>query len=298
MNKKMLLVVGLLLTQVGCAYTYIDSGNCGVKTNLSGTDRGIAPKPLGVGRNWYNPLTESIHEFPVYEQNVVWSKAGHEGKGGDESFTISSKESAQISCDVGLTFQLKEERVPHLFGVLRKDIDYISHIWMRNHVREALSKAAENLETMQILGEGKSELLLSAKAQLNKELAEYGIEVKLLSFVNTPRPEAKIQQSIDLTVQSMQAAKQAENKIQQAKAEADQKVEAARGLAESTKIQALAQLEAAASQAKSNELLSKSLTPELVRVKMIEKWDGTLPRFTGDSTPLIQFNDKTEVKGN
>jgi regulator of protease activity HflC (stomatin/prohibitin superfamily) len=143
---------------------------------------------------------------------------------------------------------------------------------------------------MAILGEGKSELLDKAKSKLNKDLEEYGIEFKTLAFSNTPQPEAKIQVSIDESVQAQQRAVAAQNKVLEAKALADQEIEKARGKAESVKIAALAQLEAAASEAKANELLSKSLTSELVRVKMIEKWDGALPKFSGESTPLISFD--------
>lgn len=70
---KNLLYILILAGFSGC-YRYIDSGHVGVKVNASGTDKGIDPKPIGVGRAWYNPITEDVHEFPVYEQNVVWQK--------------------------------------------------------------------------------------------------------------------------------------------------------------------------------------------------------------------------------
>lgn len=277
----------VLFSLTGC-YKYIDSGNVGVVVNLNGTNKGIDPKPRGVGRAFYNPITETVHEFPIYEQNVVWQRGGEKG---DESFTISSAQSAQISVDVGMTFVLHEDKVPHLFGALRKDIDYIAHQWMRNHVREALSKEAEQMETMSILGEGKSELLGRAKSSLNKDLAPYGIEVKLLSFVNTPRPEEKILDSINLMIATQQLAKQAENKIAQSKAEANQSVETAKGRAEAVRLESEAKLVAAENEAKANQAVAKSITPELTRYEAIKKWDGKLPKFTGDTIPLISIGD-------
>lgn len=291
MSKAISVVIGVLVIAVlstSIRYKFINSGNCGVVVNSSGTNKGVEPVPRGVGRVWYCPWFTEVIEFTTVEQNIVWAKVG---TNGDESFTISSKESASISVDVGLTFYLKEEKVPHLFSVLRKDIDYISHHWMRNHVREALSKAAEEVDTISLLGEGKSEVLKKAKDSLNEELVEYGIVVKMLSFVNTPRPEERILQAINVTIQSQQVAKQAENKVAEAKAIANQKIESAKGEAEGIKLKAIAQLEASTNEAKANELLSKSLTPELIKLKMVEKWDGTLPKFTGDSVPLIDLKD-------
>ncbi len=277
----------LLVSLTGC-YQYIDSGNVGVRVSASGTNKGVDPKPIGVGRAWYNPVTETIYEFPVYEQNVLWAK---DSKDGDQSITISSSQSAQINVDIGMTFEIQDEKVPVLFDKLRKDIDYISHQWMRNHVREAMGRAASRVDTMTILGEGKEKLMDDAKKTLNKDLAEYGISVKMLSFASSPRPEAKIQASIDATITAKQLSIQAENKVAQSKAEADQEIEKARGRAKSMELEAAAKLKAAELEAEGNLVLAKSITPVLIQYSAIAKWDGALPKITGGVTPLIDVEN-------
>ncbi len=278
--KKIICAV-LILSLTGC-YRYIDSGNVGVRVNASGSHKGIDPNPISVGRAWYNPLLEQIHEFPVYEQNVLWS--------GDEAITISSSQSAQISLDIGLTYEIQDEMVPILFDKLRKDIDYISHQWMRNHVREALGRSASHADTMAILGEGKDILLDKAKDDLNETLKEYGINVKMLSFASAPRPEAKIQASIDATITAKQLAIQAENKVAQSKAEAQQKVEDAKGRAESMIVEAESQLKKTRMEAEGNKLLSESITAELIQYNISQKWNGELPKMTGQGgIPLLNL---------
>ncbi|MED2235432.1 prohibitin family protein, partial [Bacillus thuringiensis] len=37
-----------------------------------------------------------------------------------------------------------------------------------------------------------------------------------------------------------------------------------------------------------NEIIKKSLTPEIVEIKKIEKWDGKLPQVSGEANPMIQ----------
>lgn len=69
------------------------------------------------------------------------------------------------------------------------------------------------------------------------------------------------------------------SKVAQAKAEADIKIAEARGRAESTLVEARAQ-------ADSNRILSESITPELVRYRSIDKWNGELPRFHGGGGPV------------
>ncbi len=293
--KRVLKCVAFLMffLLTGC-YQYIDSGNVGVRVSLSGTDKGVDPKPIGVGRAWYNPITEDIYEFPVYEQNVLWAGPNPtKGRTEDESITISSSQSAQINVDVGMTYEILDDMVPTLFGKLRKDIDYISHQWMRNHVKEVLGRKASHMDTMQILSEGREKLLDETKEALNEDLKEYGINVKLLTFSSSPRPEQKIQDSIDATITAKQLAIQAENKVAQSKAEADQEIEKARGRAQSVIVEAEANLKKSELEAQGNLVLSKSITPELIRYQQALRWDGILPKITGGVTPMIDFGSLT-----
>jgi len=268
-------------------YRYIDSGYVGIVVNTGGSMRGVEESPRHTGRTWYCPLFTTVHEFPVHEINVLWTKTAEV----DESITLNSSQSAQINVDVGMTYEIRDEKVPVLFDKLRKDIDYISHQWLRNHVREQLGRVARKVDTMELLGEGATKALDEAKTALNKDLEEYGIVVHMLTFASAPRPESKIQASIDATITAKQLAIQAENKVAEAKAVAAQAVETAKGRAESVEIEAKAKLAASKLEAEANELLSKSLTPELIRLKAVERWDGILPKFSGSSVPLINVED-------
>jgi len=281
------LLAGVAMLQGGCCYQWIDSGYVGVRVTGSGTNRGVDPKPIGVGRAWYNPLYDMVYEFPVYEQNVLWAQ----GRGNvDESITLSTAQGQTINVDVGMTFDIDENKVPEMFNLLRKDIDQITHQWLRNHVREALNAQTRKTETMEILGAGGTKVLDEAKSLLNEEIAPYGITIKMLAFANAPRPDKAIQESINQTLMAKQLATQAENKVAQSKAEADQKIEDARGRAESMIVEAEAKFKAAELEAKGNKALSESLTPALIQYQTTLKWNGELPRYTGGPVPLLNFN--------
>jgi regulator of protease activity HflC (stomatin/prohibitin superfamily) len=77
-------------------------------------------------------------------------------------------------------------------------------------------------------------------------------------------------------------AQQRQNEVAQAKAEADKKIEDARGTAESI-------LRVAEAQSKANKILAESLTPEFVQYEALQKWDGKLPTtmVPGQATPFI-----------
>ena len=42
--------------------------------------------------------------------------------------------------------------------------------------------------------------------------------------------------------------------------------------------------------AEANELLKQSISPELIEMEKISKWDGSLPQITGNSTPIVDLN--------
>jgi prohibitin 2 len=48
----------------------------------------------------------------------------------------------------------------------------------------------------------------------------------------------------------------------------------------------------AKAQAEANKLLQESLTPLLIQNKSIDKWNGTLPQFTGGgAVPFLNLTD-------
>ena len=83
---------------------------------------------------------------------------------------------------------------------------------------------------------------------------------------------------------AQQQAQQAEYELQRQQMLAKAAVAEAEGKAQSLLVQAKAQAEA-------NEILNKTLTPMLIENKKIEKWDGVLPKITGNSIPMINMTE-------
>ncbi len=289
MRKLMSLLFVLLAINLSGCYQYVNPGHVGVVVNLSGGNKGVDPTPVNAGRVFYNPFTQEIHEFPIFEQNCNWV--------GADAIQFSSAQSIQITSDVSVYYSIAPESTPPLFSKLRRDVDYIGNQWLKNHVKDAMNRAAEDMETMSILGKGKSEITNIAKEDLNKFLKPYGISINTLSFAGPLRPAAQIQQNIDDTTRAEQQAKQAREKVAQNKAEADGKIEDARGRAESVVLEAKAKLEASKLEAQANLELSKSITSQLTRYELSKRWNGVLPKVTSNAVPIINLNelDKEDV---
>jgi regulator of protease activity HflC (stomatin/prohibitin superfamily) len=84
---------------------------------------------------------------------------------------------------------------------------------------------------------------------------------------------------------AQQQAQQAEYELQRQQTLAKAKVAEAEGDAQSTLVKAKAQAEA-------NRLLQESLTPLLIQNKAIDRWNGSLPQFTGGgAVPFLNLKE-------
>jgi regulator of protease activity HflC (stomatin/prohibitin superfamily) len=285
------LALSLLLFFTFVGFAMVEPGNVGIVVNLYGRDKGVQDYTMKTGMVIYSRFTQRVYEFPTYMQNIVWTADLNEESPTNEEVTFNSAEGAVIKADVGISYQIDADKIPVIFTELRQDAEYIKHVYMRMKVRDAINRAAIKHKASEIYGEEKGVLLDEVKKDLTASLKDKGFIIDTIAFVGELRVENSVKESINLTITATQKAIEAQNKVLQSKAEADQKIETARGEAESITIRAEAN-------AKANELLTKSVTAELLLYQAVEKWDGVLPTVVSDSTSqlltLPQLPKKTE----
>lgn len=288
MKKLIALLMALsLLALSGCSSQYVDPGNVGVKVNLYGSDKGVSDTDIvDPGRVWYNPFYTAIYEFPTYNQQAKWAKSNTI----DESISFNSIEGSSVNVDVGLSYHFEREKIPHIFKKFRKDAHEITHGFLRQRVQDAFNEHGSTMKITDIFGAKKHELLLSVQTDLIAELKEEGFEIDTVSFLGSFRVDPQVEQSINMTIAASQRGIEAQNKLVQIKAEADQAIEKARGTSEATLVSAKAQAEA-------NKILAESLTPELVQYEALKMWNGVLPHVVGGSTiPFVNVTPPKDEK--
>lgn len=99
---------------------------------------------------------------------------------------------------------------------------------------------------------------------LRARLSEKGFTFS--NIQSSVKPNKALQDAIDAKNTAVQNALRVENEKKAAIAEAEKIVAAAKGKADA------------------NRLLEQSITPELLQLKAIEKWDGTMPLSVGGGT--------------
>ncbi|HVC44191.1 MAG TPA: SPFH domain-containing protein [Candidatus Binataceae bacterium] len=281
MGVLVLLLVVAAMGNSGC--TKVEPGWAGIRVKLYGSQRGVQDYPVITGRVWYNPWTEEIYQFPTFMQNVVWTAGLNEGAPHDESFTANSQEGVPFNFDVGVSYQIDADMVPHIFLKFREDANTLTNIYVRNQVRDFFSIEASKMPIMQIVGPQKQVLLERVLDDLHAKLGADGIRFDNISIVGKMRLPPQVEDSINAVIEATQRALEAQNKVAQSTAEAEQRVAEANGIAQSTMIRAKAQADA-------NQVLNSSLTPMLIQYEALQKWNGTLPQVTGSGgMPFVQL---------
>jgi regulator of protease activity HflC (stomatin/prohibitin superfamily) len=138
------------------------------------------------------------------------------------------------------------------------------------------------MKVTDIFGSQKSALQDSVTKQVQRLLKPEGIIVDQLSIIGKIRVDPQVESSINAVLTASQKAIEAQNKVNQARAEAEQMIQTARGDSAAANIRAVGQAEA-------NRKLNATLTPALIQSQWIARWDGKMPEVTagGSSTPML-----------
>ena len=286
MKLRNVMLIGLLAASVA-ACSKVPAGHVGVKVYLLGGSKGVDIEELGVGRYWIG-INEELYLFPTFMQNYEWTADSRPGSESDESISFQTVDGMVANADVGISYSIDPEKVSEIFETYRRGVDEITDTFLRNMVRDSLVKQASNKPIEYIYGAGKAEMMAKVQEEVSAAVKDRGILINQIYWIGEIRVPEIVKNAIDAKIEATQRAQQRANEVATAKAEADKKIEEARGQAESI-------LKVAEAQAKANELLAKSLTSEFVQYQAITKWDGVLPRMTGDSA--IPFVDVTKDSG-
>ncbi len=261
---------------------------------------GVADKPItsGEGIYWRELFCEDVVMYPISMQSLILTKNHHEGKGGadgaenDQSVTITSNEGLSIEVDVALNFTLNPALVPKIYEKWRSDIDNISHLYIRQTIREGFQTTFSKYTAEQLYSDKKEIARAEIEKFLHDKLTPMGFDISQFT-INRIEPPKQVIEAINAKVVTTQQTQQSKQEVIKKQAEAEQAVAVAKGQADAVKAQAEGEAESirlrADAQAKANRLLAESITPQLIEYEKMRKWNGVLPTYTGGGTPLIQM---------
>jgi len=272
-----MVIVLLAFTLFGCGCSRVDPGHVGIKVNLYGSDKGVSDLPLVTGMVWYNPITTKIFHYPTFVQTAVWTASKHEGRPIDESLTFNSKEGLVINVDVSLSYQIEGTKVPAFYVKFRSDdLNIFTHGFLRNVARDAFNEVGAKMAIEDIYGEKKENLIKEVKERINRETSQFGVTLQQFGFIGAPRLPKQVVDALNAKIEATQTAIKVENEVRQAKAEAQKAIAKAEG------------------EARANQILTQSITPQLIQWRSLQitqdavgRWDGKRPMVEGSGSGLL-----------
>lgn len=278
-------ILGAAIALFGMSFVIIPSGYTGVKTTFGQ----IAEETLPNGFNWKTPFIESIEIVNNKQQDAGFAQK-------DSKIWGETSEKVPVyMADVTVTYQIDNEKSAWIYANVS---DYKSQLISDAMVASALKNAAVQFTAEQVTVRSNIEPTAQKELQesLNNKYGENVVHI-LKVVINNMDFEDSYNEAIN---QKNLAAKQAEaqaiqNQIEIDKATKDAETQRIAAEAQATAETAKAQGEAdairikAEAEAEANRKLSESLTDNVLRNKLYDKWNGELPKVSNDSAPLVSI---------
>ena len=239
----------------------IDAGHVGVKVNLYGDNKGVSDVTEVTGMVFFNPITHNIYEFPTFIQHKEYT--------GDNSFVVNSKDGSEFHVSPIINYSVKREKVPAIFAKYRRSLDQIEEGFLKTSVFDAFRLATNKYTADELIG-NRQAYEIEVRRILETQLLNEGFIVNQFTS-NLVYPET-FKAAIEAKNNAVQAALRAENEVKTAEAQAKIKVATAEGNAQ-------ALLTSAKAEAEANRLKQATLTPLLIQLEYVNKWDGKLPVY-------------------
>jgi len=234
----------------------IDAGHVGVKVNLYGDNKGVSDVTEVTGMVFYNPITHS-----TFIQHKEYT--------GDNSFVVNSKDGSEFHVAPIINYSVQREKVPSIFAKYRRSLEQIEEGFLKTAVFDAF-RLATNVYTADELISNRQKFEVEVRRILESQLLKEGFVVNQFTS-NLVYPET-FKTAIEAKNNAVQSALMAENKVKQAEAEAKIKVATAEGNAQ-------ALITSAKAEAEANRMKQQTLTPLLIQLEYVQKWDGKLPVY-------------------
>ena len=198
----------------------------------------------------------------------------------NQAIYAESKESIGFSVGMNCSAQIytEQDAVKFLYSYNNKSLADIMDSEIRARVESDFVEICAKYTMAEILTE-KQAIMEYVRNDVTSYFADRGITITVLGMKDGIQYD-------DPSVQSAINAAFVANRESEAQAVKNQtKIDAAKADADAMLIKANAEAEA-------NKVMSESITDELLRKQMYEKWDGKLPTISGGaSTPIIDVGE-------
>jgi len=252
----------------------VDAGFVGVRTVFGAPEQGT----LDPGLHWKTPFISEIYPIDVTPNTATTTESA------------ATHDQQNVSTSIAVTFQVNPADAVYIYQNYR-DIASLQATIISPIVSNDV-KAIVSIYDAQDLITKREQLGSEIKDKIATDLKVYDVIVDGVNITNFD-----FSQAYDQPIENKQIAQQnaleeqyhlqqvqvsAQQQVVLANAQADAAVATAQGQAKATILQAQADAQAYV-------LKQKALTPELIELALINKWNGQMPTYASTALPSALF---------
>ena len=256
LNKgQSLAIIPLLAALVMSCITFVSANTVGVKYSaFSGTSK----ETLDEGLHFKTPF-DKIYEIDttVQERSV-------------KDVMVQTNDAQFLTMNINVKYQVTTKDA---FKVYKgyKTLDTLNKNIIANYAQQALSEVCTQYNIIDILGDKRNEVLAKASELLKEKYANEGVTFKSLTVKDMDAGD-EIEKAIKDEAVAKKEVETAEQRKQKAQKEAETKLIEAQGEAEA------------------NAAKSIQLTDQILKEKIIEKWNGELSKVGGSNGTMFDIS--------
>lgn len=249
----------IVLALLWSSFVAIGPGERGVLMTFGAVQQGV----LTPGLHMKIPLVQTVKRMNVQIQKSQTQE------------TAASRDLQDVTSEVAVNWSINPVDAQWVYERLG-DEDQLSSKVIAPIVSNAVKAVAAHYDAEQLV-EKRDQVRDQIQQQIVGALAQYKVQVQGVNITNFQFSQ-DFASAIEQKQVAQQKAQQAEYDLARIKVQAQQEVAQAQG------------------QAQAQQLLQSTLTPQIIQLKAVEKWNGVLPQVTGNGAIPFIGNMDTAVK--
>ena len=238
-------LVVIVLMLFFMSFRTINSGQVGIKVRFGK----VVDTQMNEGINFKIPIIEKIVKMNIQVQKI------------EIETESSSKDLQLVAMKLAVNYRVDSKKATSLYkNVGTKYQDVVLQPAIQESIKAVTSKyTAEELITK------RNEVSNECMVELNKKVQRYGLNIDNFNITNF-----NFSNEFNKAIEEKQVAEQkvltAKQELEREKSEAEKKIVKAEA------------------EKRANELKQQTLTDNIIKEKFIEKWNGELPKVTGNNS--------------
>jgi len=272
-NKKQFLSLFAFLILIPGCITRVPANSVGIKYSaFTGTSE--------------NTIPEGIHTKNIFDK--VYTISTEVQTVGVDEMTSQTKDAQYVTSKLDVKYKVNQTNAYMVFKQFRT-LKNLSEQMISPTVQRVLELVTVKYNVIDILGEERGTVYQELERNLSDEFDKYGIQFCSVSIVDMDAGDA-IENAITAEAVAKKAVETAEQELRKTQTEAKKKAVQAQADQDAARIQAETRIIQAEAEKKSNDLITSSLTKELLDRQWIAKWNGSVPTYYGSSEPGLLMN--------